>query len=351
MRPLFWAFAIFFVIVTVFPLIRSFRWWIRTSDFPRLQIAAALAFLLLSYLLLFGVRDVWDGVYVAAVAAALGLQLFRIYPFTVLAPKQVVKASPRRPENCIRVMISNVLMENRNAKRLLQVVRDVDPDLLLVVETDDWWHAQLETLDSVYPYRIKQPQDNYYGMELFSKFEIDSGEVRYLVSDKIPSIRTGVRLPSGAWIEFYGVHPRPPDPNHDSGGRDAEILLVAKEMKASPRASIVAGDLNDVAWSHTTRLFQRMSGALDPRRGRGMFNTFHADYRLLRWPLDHIFHEDSFLLVELKRLPNIGSDHFPVLAELQYEPKAEAIHDAPEEDRADREEAGEMIEEGREQVG
>lgn len=351
MRPVFWVFAIVFVIVTVFPLVRSFRWWVRVSDFPRLQIAATLAFLLFTYLLLYGVTHFWDGLYAGAVAAALGLQLFRIYPFTVLAPKQVLNASPKRPENCIRVMISNVLMENRNAESLLQVVRDVDPDLLLVVETDDWWHEKLETLDTVYPYRIKQPQDNYYGMELFSKFAIDSEEVRYLVLDKIPSIRTGVRLPSGEWIEFYGLHPRPPDPDHDSGGRDAEILLVAKEMKVSPRASIVAGDLNDVAWSHTTRLFQRMSGALDPRRGRGMFNTFHAGHRLLRWPLDHIFHEDSFMLVELKRLPNIGSDHFPVLAELQYEPKAEAIHDAPEADRTDREEAGEMIEEGREQAG
>lgn len=74
-----------------------------------------------------------------------------------------------------------------------------------------------------------------------------------------------------------------------------------------------------------------------------MFSTFHANYPLIRWPLDHIFHERSFTLVHLQRLRHIGSDHFPVLAELQYEPEAEARQEMPEAARADREEAQEKV--------
>lgn len=351
MKPLFWLISAFFVVQTVFPLIRSPRWWIRMSDFPRLQIASALAALLAGYVVLFGITSRWDILYLVAVVPALSLQLFRIFPYTVAAPKQVMTASAHRPDDCIRVMISNVLMENRRSIDLLEIVRDIGPDLLLVVETDDWWHQKLEPLDAMYPYRIKRPQDNYYGMELFSKLELEATDVRFLLSDEIPSIRTGVRLRSGVWIDFFGIHPRPPDPHHDSEGRDAELLLVAKEMRKSRRAAIVAGDMNDVAWSHTTRLFQRMSGALDPRHGRGMFSTFHAGHPLLRWPLDHIFHDNSFTLVDLRRLPNIGSDHFPILAELQYEPKAEEQQNAPEADQSDREETNEKIEEGQEAAG
>ncbi|MDB4673529.1 hypothetical protein OAF27_01825, partial [Verrucomicrobiales bacterium] len=70
--------------------------------------------------------------------------------------------------------------------------------------------------------------------------------------------------------------------------------------------------LNDVAWSSTTRDFKKVSGMLDPRIGRGFYNSFHAKNWYIRFPLDHIFITDEFTLVDLRRLRNIGSDHFPV---------------------------------------
>lgn len=91
----------------------------------------------------------------------------------------------------------------------------------------------------------------------------------------------------------------------------------------------MVGDLNDVSWSYTTRLFQKISGLLDPRIGRGIYSTFHARYPLFRYPLDHAFHSAHFKLLDLKVLPYVGSDHFPVYLELQYEPDAEAEHAEP----------------------
>jgi endonuclease/exonuclease/phosphatase (EEP) superfamily protein YafD len=221
---------------------------------------------------------------------------------------------------------------------------------VLTLETDDWWRERLEVLDQNYPFRLKQPQGNYYGLHFFSKLELRSPEVRFLLEDDIPSVRSSIRLRSGDWIEFYGLHPRPPQVKEDTETRDAELLMVGREIRADGRPSIVAGDLNDVAWSHTTRLFQRISGCLDPRKGRGMFNSFHANYPIFRWPLDHIFHESSFTLVHLERLPSIGSDHFPVFVELCYQPAAEAAQQTPEPAREDLEEARDRIEEGREAV-
>ena len=114
-------------------------------------------------------------------------------------------------------------------------------------------------------------------------------------------------------------------------------------MVKVPGPVIVAGDLNDVGWSATTRLFRKISGLLDPRVGRGMFNTFHAGHWFIRWPLDHLFHSRHFTLSFMRRLPNVGSDHFPVLVELVHDAAAGASQEGLTADAEDKEIANEKI--------
>ena len=342
------ALGSFLIVFTVLSHVRSAQWWIRIADFPRVQIAFALALVSGIFIRYFDPTSALDASFGLALVGSLFYQCFRIFPYTRLAPRQVLNASPGGSSWMIRILISNVLMENRRDKDFVALVRECSPDLVLVLETDDWWDERLRVLDGSYPHSIKRPQSNAYGMHLFSRLELAESQVRCLVEDEVPSFRTEVSLRSSRRIVFYGIHPRPPEPRHDTEERDAELLIVGREVKESGRPAIVAGDLNDVAWSNTTRLFQRISGMLDPRRGRGMFSTFHADYPLCRWPLDHVFHDASFTLVRLQRLRSIGSDHFPILVELKYEPREAAEQEAPEASTEDLREARDRISEGRE---
>lgn len=106
-------------------------------------------------------------------------------------------------------------------------------------------------------------------------------------------------------------------------------------------------DLNDVAWSSTTALFQEISGTLDPRVGRGLYATFNADWPLMKWRLDHLFASEQWTLGEFRRLADIDTDHFPIPVELCHQPQATLVQEPDKPEVGDREEADEHFQEGR----
>lgn len=351
--------AFVLICATALALLHSNAWWIRVFDFPRIQIAILIGLTIAGYAVLHFLQRLrpWEYGLGALVVVSLIWQLIAIAPYTALYPEEMASSQDRGEANRITLLVFNVLAENRKVDALLELVRETDPDVILLTEPDHWWREQLEGLEEEYPHRLHQPQDNHYGMLLYSRLELVDPEIRFLIESAVPSIRTKVRLPSGELVMLYGVHPRPPgidppndgqDEREDSDMRDAELMIVAKEVKRLGNVPvIVAGDFNDVAWSHTTHLFQRVGGMLDPRVGRGLFNTFDTKSRFMRYPLDHSFATRHFLLNDMRRLPDIGSDHFPLLVTFDYDPRVAEKNDEPQEDAGDSQEASNAIQEGR----
>ena len=309
------------VLATLLPLSKHTEWWVRDLDFPRLQIAALALIVLAVEPFLLDLSEVASGALIAITVCCLLYQAWWIIPYLAIYPNEVKTAVVSDMTERIRIMTANVLTPNRNTDGLIALIREHNPHVFVTLETDAWWQERLDVLEDEYPYAMKCPLDNLYGMHVYSRLPLEDCAIQYLVEDDIPSMHALVVLPSGRKVRMHFLHPAPPSPTEhaESTERDAELLVVAKSVAGLDTPVIVAGDLNDVAWSTTTRLFRKISGLLDPRVGRGMFNTFHVDYWFLRWPLDHLFHSRHFTLSFIRRLPSFGSDHFPVLVELVYD--------------------------------
>ena len=307
-------------------------------DFPRLQLATLAAMLLLLQLafLDFDRAAAWG--LVSGALFCLGWHLWWIVPFTRLWPTEVKPAREDDFDRSLSMITANVLTPNRNARSLLKLVRRYQPDVLVTLESDQWWQTQLDVLEPDMPHSIKCPLDNLYGMHVYSRLPLAEAEIAFLVEQDVPSMHCRLRLRSGDDLRMHFLHPAPPSPTESpsSAERDAELVIVARSVAESDQPLIVTGDLNDVAWSPTTRLFRKISGLLDPRVGRGLFNTFHADYPFLRWPLDHVFHSRHFHLHSIQRLPSIGSDHFPLFVSLSYSPARGAEQEGLSGDSGDR---------------
>jgi endonuclease/exonuclease/phosphatase (EEP) superfamily protein YafD len=333
--------------MSLLPLVRNDYWAFRVFEYPRFQKLILTALLLAAFIarILLGEQTTAVLIFTALLSCNLIYLFYQIYPFLSFAKRQVKRAREVIEDQSISLITANVYQYNRNDKKYIQNLERQNADVMLLLETDTWWQNSLSVLKEKYPYSIEVPLENTYGMMLFSKLKFDKYSVEYLVENDIPSIHVGLILPSGKKVQLYCVHPTPPVPNENprSTERDKELLLVGKLARKNKYPVIVMGDLNDVAWSYTTALFSKYSGLLDPRKGRGFFNTFHAWYPFLRFPLDHVFCSVDFKLLDIKKLDACGSDHFPMYLRLQYENTAALEQEEPNPDQDEKQLAEEKI--------
>jgi len=335
-------FSTVLILCSILSLVKHDYWTFRVFDYPRIQLLV-LSVICLGLLVAFFESSALHWGLTGTMSLHVCYLFSLIFPFTTLSRKHVVGAVKDLPEQSISLMISNVFEDNTNSKGCLDEISKANPDVVLLLETNGRWDMETRKLEKQYPHHIRVPMENTYGMLMYSKLPLSDSAVKFLVEDDIPSIHTKIKLKNGMDVQLFAVHPTPPVPQENvrATERDKELLLVADLAKASEIPVIVMGDLNDVAWSHTTTLFLKMSGLLDPRRGRGFYNTFHAHHSFMRFPLDHAFISEDFKLKQLKRLYNFDSDHFPMFVSLQYEASAAHIHEPLEPDMEDIKEAHE----------
>ncbi len=333
--------------ITFLPRVRNDFWTFRILEYPRLQ-KLAIGILLLA--LVFVTRDELNGVFwwlTGILLVCCAYLVFKIFPYTMIAPKEMKRIRGEATEKSIAIFTANVLQDNRNYDSMLQQIRDMDPDIVFLVETDSNWQEGVKELEQRYPYKLESPLDNTYGLLFYSRLKLKNERVVFRVENDVPSVEACVQLKSGEWVRVFGLHPKPPVPKESmySTAKDKELMKVAFEVEKEEMPCIVMGDLNDVAWSHVTELFRKVSGLLDPRRGRGFYSTFSANNKLMRFPLDYIFCSSDFGLVNMKRMPHNGSDHFAMFIHLQYEPQLKRVHDEPEADAGEHTEAKEKASE------
>ena len=292
-------------------------WYTKVLDFPRTQY---LIVAVVSLLLFVALNRRWRWPATAlllGLTATIVIQAYDVLPY-LIGPKRVPDAEAADPDNTVSILLANVLITNQESGELLRIIRERDPDMLLLMEVNDRWMEQLAELDEEYPHSMKYPTDNAYGMALYSRFPLGDRQTRFFNQQDVPSFHTVVALPSGRSFLFHGMHPVAPVPSKkypdNKGEKEVAFGALSQLLAEEELPLIVAGDYNDVSWSHTARLFQDAGNLRNVRLGRGLYNSFDAHSWYMRWPLDHYFVSQEFAVEELARLPDFGSDHFPMYA-------------------------------------
>jgi endonuclease/exonuclease/phosphatase (EEP) superfamily protein YafD len=218
----------------------------------------------------------------------------------------------------LRLLQFNVWVENRNPERTAQWILEQDPDII-VFEEASARRGVAKLIAPHYPYRSTCDEP------------LDCSTM--ILSKHAPIAEGGLSGPQrsnlmGAWATFpseagpytvVGIHYTWPWP---AGPQQLQTKRMVKALKEfDHQRLIVSGDFNSTPWSFSLRRQDKLFGI--ERRTRALFSWPAGEVTRLRIPalfpilaIDQIYAGPGWKTVTLKRGPELGSDHYPVLIEL-----------------------------------
>ena len=321
MQLVFYIFSAITIIASILPFISHQHWIFRIWEFARIQIVVLQFLTFLFGLIFFGDKSTFFWIIILLHTGLIANHVIILVPYTTLYRKNPAK-NTRPTEDLVSIISVNVYQFNQDYDKLIELVKEVEPDILLTMETNLAWEDSLTVLEDQYPNSKKVALENTYGIHFYTKLKVEDIKVNYFVADDLPSIEATLFTKSGQKFTFFGVHPPPPSPTEEETAkeRDGELLTIGKKVRGMDEPVVVAGDFNNVAWARSSILFRKTSELIDPRIGRGFVSTYHAKYRLLRFPIDLFFHSTNIFIKDFKTLRNIGSDHLPLFCSFFINP-------------------------------
>jgi endonuclease/exonuclease/phosphatase (EEP) superfamily protein YafD len=222
----------------------------------------------------------------------------------------------------LRVASANVWdEENPTPEKLLEFAQAARPDLLLVVDAQSSrWREVLAGLGGLYPYRAPQDWREGAPVILFSRLPIVAAREKPMAG-RAPRLVSEVEI-GGRKLAIVGVHPSSPSPNgpRNSRLRNRQLDDIAAGLGRVDQPVIVLGDFNTTPWSPHFRDLVDETGLRNAADGQGWIGTWPSWFWPARIPIDHVLLRGPLGVASFRRGPFIGSDHFPVLADLRLRP-------------------------------
>ncbi|MCB0036559.1 MAG: endonuclease/exonuclease/phosphatase family protein [Anaerolineales bacterium] len=215
----------------------------------------------------------------------------------------------------IKLMHSNVYTPNNNYQKLIDIVLEENPDILILQEVNQLWLDNLQTLEPHYPYQFAVPRQDNFGIAVLSKYPFDTIEEIYWGIIHVPSLRFDITV-SGFQFTTLATHPLPPSTPSNSLARNAQLNEVVEIASGIQTPLVVIGDLNVSMWSNNYRPFEEVAQLTNTRQGQGILPTWPVMLPIAMIPIDHCLVSSHFTVQEMKVSREMGSDHLPIMVTL-----------------------------------
>lgn len=220
-------------------------------------------------------------------------------------------------DSTFKVYSANIHRFNRDMSRLAQEIEEKKPEIVLLCEVTADHIQPLRSIMKNYPYHVEYTPVGKLGIGivLLSKFPV-SGVEKEQLSEFGNALVTSVLKVNGRETMLFAIHSPNPSFKKDFPVRTDQFLRIAEKINKQSMPVIVAGDFNATPYSPTFKHLLKATGLKDSRDGFGWQPSWPTSFPLLWIPIDHILVSPEFKILNRAVGNYIGSDHYPVLAEL-----------------------------------
>ena len=215
----------------------------------------------------------------------------------------------------LKLLHANVLSANDQHRLLLQQIKTESPDIVLLQEISSDWKNILNQELKQYQYRKVIARPDNFGIAIFSRVELKTIDVKDWGNVGLPSFLVTFEW-NNQLANLAYTHPLPPVNREYYRLRNKQIEAMISELNANDQPLIVAGDFNTTMWANSYSPFLSI-GLVNVREGFGLYPTWPSQFGSLGIPIDHILVSDEITVKSTKIGNQIGSDHLPLITELE----------------------------------
>ena len=212
----------------------------------------------------------------------------------------------------LKILHANVHSSNFEHERVIALVLEESPDIVVLQEVTSAWMSATHTLSSDYAFRYAEPREDHFGIAIYSRLPLITA--RHVNSPPLgyPTLLAQLAV-AGRDLTLISSHPTIPVGGQGYAARNEQLQHVAELAREASGATVLIGDLNASIWSHSYRSFVAETGLSDARRGHGVLPTWPTFMPFAMIPIDHALVSDDVAVLDLRTGSRVGSDHLPLL--------------------------------------
>lgn len=271
----------------------------------------------LHYIIIFAVFGLW---LFCKRAWALGLLMLSLIAFNASIllhwHERLVKPMAEASAPSLKIVAANIFGAPMSPETLRHYLATGGFDIIMLTEYSVHWDAYFNEWSLPYPYILKHPQPDNFGVAIYSRWPLtDAVLASWHIPLPMPGIIATAQTPLGP-IRVIAAHPPPPVMPGFGKWRNGVITQISAIMKDSDIPVLVAGDLNATPWSYPLNELLKMPGVI----GGSYYGTWPSAIPQLGLPIDHIIVKGPLAFAHYGTGPATGSDHLPLEAVLVKAP-------------------------------